>query len=127
MHNMYSADILVRDDEFLPSANEVLGQGTVLHLFVCSEGGLHMISFPIWLPGPMFHLGDLCLWSYVTSGEGECLCPGGLCPGESLFRGASVQGVYLQGVSVQGDFCRQRPPRYGEEWAVRILLECFPV
>ena len=45
-----------------------------------------------------------------------CLCPGGLCLGE-----VSVQEISVQGVSVQGD------PPYGNELAVRFLLECILV
>ena len=53
------------------------------------------------------------------------LCPGGLCPGGSLSKGVSVWGVSVQG----GDLCPVgsllgRPP-YGNELAVRILLECI--
>ena len=81
---------------------------------------------------------------------------GGLCPRRSLsgvfFGGVSVQGGSLsrQGVSVQGDLCPGRgvsaqggslsrrgslsrgvsvreTPKYGNERAVRILLECILV
>ena len=51
--------------------------------------------------------GDLCLGD---------LCPGGLCPGVSLSRVASVWG----------GLCHV-DPRYGNVWAVRILLECILV
>ena len=43
-------------------------------------GGFCMISIPVWLPGPMFLLGDLCPWPHVPWGGGG----GGLCPGRSL-------------------------------------------
>ena len=56
---------------------------------------------------------DLCL----------CLCLGSLHPGGSLSRGVSAQGVFVQGISVQGGLC----PPYGNERAVRILLECILV
>ena len=62
--------------------------------------------------------GALCLWSHLSSGGN--VCPGGgLCP---------------SGVSVQGDLCPmglclsvsfQGDPPYGEERAVRILLEAL--
>ena len=57
---------------------------------------------------------------------------GGLCPGGSLYRGVSVQGISVQGVSVQEGLCHGDPlrteiPSYGEERAVRFLLECFLV
>ena len=54
-------------------------------------------------------------------------------------QGVSVQGVSLQGglcpsgVSVQGGLCQGDPPLdrdpllHGNEWAVRILLECILV
>ena len=49
------------------------------------------------------------------------LCPGVLCP-EVLFNGVSVQGGLCPGGSLSG-----RPPLYGKERAVCILLECFLV
>ena len=70
------------------------------------------------------------------------LSPWGLYPGGSLSRGVSVQGISVQGVSVQGisvqgvsvqeglchgDPLRTEIPSYGEERAVRFLLECFLV
>ena len=65
-----------------------------------------MMLLPVWFPGPMFLLGG------SLSGEW------GLSPRESLSRGK--EGLW-GGVSVRV------PPSYGEERAVRILLECFPV
>ena len=60
----------------------------------------------------------------------------GLCPRRSLSRGSvsggvsvrgvSVRGVSVQGVSVQGGLCHG-DPLYGNERAVRILLECILV
>ena len=61
-----------------------------------------MMSFPIWLSGPMFLLEG------GVSVQGD-FCLGGLCPGGG-------------GVSV-----RKTPHLYGEERVVRILLECFLV
>ena len=58
-----------------------------------------MMSFPVWLPGPMFLSGGLC--------------PGGFCP-----RGLHPGGLCL------GDLCREIPE--SEKSAVRILLECSP-
>ena len=66
---------------------------------------------------------------------------GGLCPGECLCWGVSVQGtVSVQGVSVHGGggslsrgvsvwggSLSWRHPPYGNERAVRILLECILV
>ena len=54
---------------------------------------------------------------------------GGLCPGESLSGGLCLGGLCL-GVSVQGALCQgdpadRDPPTYGNEQAVRILLECI--
>ena len=85
------------------------------------EGGFRKMSLPVWLPGPMFllrglFLGDLCPGDLCPEGLflGRGLCPGNLCPG----------GISVQGVSVQGSLFRETPP-WGEEWMVRILLECF--
>ena len=50
-----------------------------------------MMSFPVWLPGPMFLLGGLCPWSHVPSRVGVSV-QGILCPGGSLSRGVSVWG-----------------------------------
>ena len=57
------------------------------------EGGLCMMSFPIWLPGPMFLLER-----------------GSLCLVKCSFQRVSVQGVSVWGISVrevfvQGDLC----------------------
>ena len=60
---------------------------------------------PVWFPCPMFLLGG-SVW-----GVG------------SLSMGVSFQG---EGGSLGGGLC-QGTPSYGEERAVRILLECFPV
>ena len=50
-----------------------LGQGNVFtrvcHSVHRGEGALCMISLPVWLPGPMFLPGGLCLWSHVPSGR----------------------------------------------------------
>ena len=68
------------------------------------------------LPGPMFLLGGLCLWSHVPFGGGGVSVQGGLCPGE----------VFVQGGLCQGD-PPDRDPLYDEGQVVRILLECFLV
>ena len=47
-----------------------------------------MMSYRVWLSGPMVLLGGLCLWSHVPSVG-------------SLSRGGSVQGGLWLGVSVQ--------------------------
>ena len=47
---------------------------------------------------------------------------GGLCPGGSLSGGALSRGWALSGGSLSW-----RPPPYGNERAVRILLECILV
>ena len=50
-----------------------------------------------------------------------------------MTRGVYVWAVSVQGVSVQGVYVKetpphgQRPPSYGNERALRILLECIPV
>ena len=91
-----------------------------------------MMSLPIWLPGPTFLPGGLCLWFHVPSGDlypgshcpggslsgGLCpkgLCPGGsltgaLCPGGSLPRGSLSRGVSGGGVSFWESLLG-RPPR----------------
>ena len=113
-----------------------LGQGNIFRR-VCHSvpGGLCVMSLLVWLPGPMFLLRSLCL------GGGLSLCrgsqSGGLCPGEPLSRGVSLQsGLCLGGLcpgglcpgnlctgdSVQGVYVGDGGGR-----AVRILLECFLV
>ena len=58
-----------------------LGQGNIFtgvcHSLCPQRGGLCMMSLPVWLPGPMFHLGGLCLVPCAFQGG---LCLGGLCP-----------------------------------------------
>ena len=98
--------------------------------------------------------GDLCPGGSLSGGSvirGVSLCPAGLCPEGSLSRGRAVpvqgglclgylcpEGVFVRGreglcprlVSVRGISVmvtpRKRPP-YGNEWALRILLECILV
>ena len=69
----------------------------------------------------------------VSVPEGGFSVPGGLCRGGGSVRrgflsgGFSVPGgLCLVGVYVLGDLCPGRPP-YGNERAVRILLECILV
>ena len=94
--------------------NPSLGQGSIFTgecQSFCSQGrgkGLCMMSLPVWLPGPMFLLEGLCLWSHVPSGGSLSLVP-------CSFWGVSVLRP------------PDRDPTYGEERAVRILLECFLV
>ena len=86
-----------------------------------------MISLPVWMPGPMFLLGeslslvpcsfqeDLCPGALCLGVRGGvCLCPGGVsvqgdfCLGGSLVRGVSVsvsRGSLSRKVSVQGGLC----------------------
>ena len=61
--------------------------------------------------------------SVILFTGGGCLHPGGLFPGEGLcpLGGSLSRGVCLGGVSVMGT------PSYGNERAVRILLECILV
>ena len=71
---------------FLVTApKQSLGQSTVFKPFFCSQGDLCMMSLPVWLPGPMFLLGGLSLWSHVHS-RGSL--SRGLCLGGSLARGS---------------------------------------
>ena len=89
--------------EFLRPSNEVWGKVMFLHVChsVLGIGGLCMMSLPIWLPGPRFLPGGLCLWSHVL-GEGSVQ---GVCVWRtSVWRSLSM-GVSVHGVSVQGDFC----------------------
>ena len=95
--------------------------------------------------------GILCLGGLCPGGSlprGLCLggslvqvglCPGGLCmgvslQGESLSKGGLCLGVSVWGVSVWVVLCRggllgrplwKETPMYGNERAVRIILECI--
>ena len=92
-----------------------------------------MMSLRVWLPGPMFLVGGLYLWSHVPS-KGSL--SGGSLSRESLSRESlsreslsrgSLSGGLCRGVSVrETPPNRDNPPELGE-WAVRILLECFLV
>ena len=75
----------------------VFSQASVSHSVHGGGRGLCMMSLPVWLPGPMFLLEGLCLWCHVPPRGVFVLCP------------------------------PDRDPTYGEERAVRILLECFLV
>ena len=93
--------------------SDSLGQGNIFTGVCLSIGGLCMVSLPVWLSGPMFLLGGLCLWSHVPSSVQGSLCMGDLCPGgsvqgRSLSRGVSVQEVTIQGVSVWGSLSKGR-------------------
>ena len=67
----------------------------------CSQGGggLCMMSLPVWLLGSMFILGG----------------------------GVSVSGPMFLGRGSPNRPSGHRPPLYGKERAVRILLQCFLV
>ena len=90
-----------------------------MSVILSTKVGVCMMLLPVLLPGPMSLLGGLCLWSHVLSrvvsvqggSLSRGLCPGGLSPGGSLSRGVSIREI----------------PPYGEEWVVRILLECVLV
>ena len=104
-----------------------------------------MMSLPVWMPGPMFLLGEsLSRGSLSWGAGGVSMSRGCLCPGGFLSGGFSGQGglcVCVQGISVQEGLCpggslsmgslSGRPPRqrpmYGEVRAVHILLEFFLV
>ena len=118
----------------------------------CSQGGLCLMSLHVWLPGPVFLRGDLCLWSHVLSKGSLSLVP-------CSFQGVSVCGpVFPLGGSLDRESVnrgppgrrppeqrslwtctpRQRPPDRDSligtqcvvgsgQWAVRILLECILV
>ena len=58
-----------------------------------------MMSRPVWLSGPMFLLGGLCLWSHVPPGAGVFLS-----------RGALLGGALSGGGLYQEDPPVQRPP-----------------
>ena len=102
---------------FIPPANEVWGKVMFLHLSVSHSvqgGSLYDVTscLAAWSHVPSG--GGLCLWSHVPSRRG-------LCPGGSL-----CLGVFSVQRSLSGrEFLSGRPPPYGEERAVRILLECF--
>ena len=103
---------------FFTARKRSLGQGNIFRSVCksfCSEGGLCMMSLPVWylvpcffslqgvcVPGPMFLLGNLCLGA---------LCPGALCP---------------------GGLCREIPPlrnkksrRYAYYWNAFLCLWLF--
>ena len=89
-------------------------------LSVQGEGGLGGLC-----PGGSLYKGGFCLGSFL----------GGLCPGGSLSRqGVSVQGDLDQaggslprGGSLSRRVSVRETPKYGNERAVRILLECILV
>ena len=86
-----------------------LGQGTVLHLFVCSwgrRGSLYDITSCLAVWFYVLSEGGLCLWSHVLSGGVLCSFQGE----GSLFRGLP-----------------DRDPRHGKERSAHILVECILV
>ena len=97
-------------------------------LSVQREGGVSVVSVQ----------GGLCPGRSLS---GVFFLGGGLCPGGSLSRqGVSVHGDLCpgRGVSAQGGLCSggglcpggvsvRETPKYGNERAVRILLECILV
>ena len=103
----------------------VSGQGS-LSRGVSVQGGL-CLGVSVYL-GVCLSTGvSVSVWGSLSGG----LCPGGLCPGSSLSRGSLSRGGLYLGVSVQGGFLSRgslsgKPP-YGNERAVRILLECILV
>ena len=77
-----------------------LGQSNIFTgICLSTRGSFCMMSLPVWLPGPMLLLGGICAWSHVPSRgvsvQRVVSVQGGLCPGGSLSRGVSVQGVSL--------------------------------
>ena len=73
-----------------------------------------------------------CTTDHITRGSLSRVvsAQGGLCPGWSVSRVVFVQGVSVQGVSVQGEsLCPggslSGRLSYGNEWVVRIPLECI--
>ena len=75
--------------------SEVWGQVMFLHVEWKGGRGLCMMSFPVWLPVPMFLLEDPCPWSHVPPGWG------GLCPWYHVPSRWSLS---------RGSHCGQRPP-----------------
>ena len=68
-----------------------------------------MMLLPVWLPGPMF-------------------LPGVPVPGPMFIpREVSVQGVSVQVSLLRWSLSTGVSVKSGVGWAVRILLECFPV
>ena len=111
-----------------------------------------MMSLSLWLPGAMFLLGgSLCLVSCSFWGSGgslsrgsvsmgvsvqgvsvQSLCPGGylsegvpLSWGSHSGRSLSRQGLCPRGLPDKDPLPPTETPLYGEEWVLRILLECF--
>ena len=109
-----------------------LVQGNIFTGVCLSTRGLCIMSPDVWLPGPIFLLGEsLSLapcsfwgfsvhWGLVSVQGGLCprglsvqggsvskgLCQGGLCPsGVSVLRGSMSKGPLSKGASVQGGLC----------------------
>ena len=82
---------------YLPSANEVRGKViySEVSVSISTWGSLCMMSPPVWLPAPMFLLGDLCPGGLCAGGfmSRSVSVQGGLCPGMSLFRGLCLGGI----------------------------------
>ena len=108
--------------KFFTARKRSLGQGNVftrIFHYLNRVGDLCIMSFPVWLYGPMFLPRDLCAWTHVPSRESLSrwslsrevsvqgvslqwgLCPEGLCRGKSLSRGSLSSGVPVQGVLIQ--------------------------
>ena len=58
-----------------------------------------MMSFPVWLPGPMFFIGVSLPGSMFLQGEGMSLSKG------VSVQEVSVQGVSIKGISIKGNLC----------------------
>ena len=99
------------------------------------------VSVPVWggrgglCPGDLCPGGSLLRWGSLSRGfsvQGD-LCPGGLSRGVSvqggLSKGFSVLRGLSGGFSVKGGSLSEgslsRGSLYGNEWVVRILLECI--
>ena len=85
---------------------------------VCSQGGLCMLSLPVWLPGPVVFLARGSLGLVLCSFQGVSVWG-------SLSRGSLSGTVSIhRGISVRETPLDRDPPPHVEERTVRILLEC---
>ena len=78
----------LKDINFYHPLKRSLGQSNIFTgvcQSFCSQGGLCMMSLPVWLPGPMFLPGrGICVSGPMFLGDGVSVQEGGLYPGEGV-------------------------------------------
>ena len=111
--------------ESLSGGRGSLSGGISVHGGLCPDGSCPRGLWGVSVQGRFSVEGGLCPGGLCPGG----LCPGGLCPGVSegslstagsLSRGSLSRGLY------PGRSLSWKPP-YGNEWVVRITLECILV